>query len=200
MEVKNKIIELGEEKFFREGFYKTRMDDLAAELRMSKKTLYKFFPTKEELVHAIAMHFLNKMKSKILNVINCEKNAIEKIEELLKVLTKTSQKISPSMLNEMQRHFPSIWTEIDNFRTQMMFGNLTKVIEQGKEEKLFLDYPTPIMMNVLVASIRAIVNPEFILSNNFSISDAATTVFKIIIGGMLTEKGKEIFNETFEHK
>jgi hypothetical protein len=51
-------------------------------------------------------------------------------------------------------------------------------------------------MNSLVSSIRAIVNPEFILNNNFSIGDAASYVFKIVIGGIVTEKGRKIFNKT----
>lgn len=198
MKEKDRILEMGEEKFFIEGFYKTTMDDVAAELHMSKKTIYKFFPSKEDLVKAIAKHFMNSMKDKIVPALSTDKNAIEKLEELMKILAKTSQKISPRMLDEMRRYFPSIWTEIDRFRTEMMFGNLTKVIEQGKTEGLFLDYPTPIVMNMLVASVRTIVNPEFILNNNFSIIEAARTAFKIIIGGIVTKKGKQLLNYKFE--
>ena len=47
MEEKNKIIERTEDKFFRDGFYKTTMDEIATDLSMSKKTIYKFFPSKE---------------------------------------------------------------------------------------------------------------------------------------------------------
>jgi len=112
----------------------------------------------------------------------------------LKVLAKNAHKISPRMLDEVRRHFPSLWIEVDKFRTEMMFDNLTKVIDQGKKEGLFLDYPTPIVMNMLVASVRTIVTPDFILNNNFSFLEAAQTAFKIIIGGIITEKGKEIFN------
>jgi AcrR family transcriptional regulator len=200
MKEKNKIIELGEEKFFREGFYKTTMDDVAAELKMSKKTIYKFFPSKEVLIAAIAKHFMNTMKSRIVPVLNSDKNAIEKLEDLVKILAKTSVRISPKMFEEMQRHFPFLWNEIDKFRTEMMFGNITKVIDQGKKEGLFLEYPTPIVMNMLVASVRSVVNPEFILNNNFSIAEAAVTAFKIMIGGILTEKGKKIFNKTTIYK
>jgi hypothetical protein len=66
----------------------------------------------------------------------------------------------------------------------MMFGNLTKVIDQGKAEGLFLDYPTPIVMNMFVNSVRSVVNPEFILNNNFSIIEAAQNAFKILVNGI----------------
>jgi AcrR family transcriptional regulator len=200
MDDQEKIIELGEEKFFKEGFYKTTMDDIAAELRMSKKTIYKFFPSKEDLVKAIAKHFMNKMKNKIVPALSSDKNAIEKLAELIQILAGASQKISPRMMDEMRRHFPSLWDEVDKFRTEMMIGNLTKVIDQGKTEELFIDYPTPIIMTMLVASVRSIVNPEFILNNNFSILEAALFAFKILIGGITTEKGKQIFNQTINKK
>jgi AcrR family transcriptional regulator len=196
MEEKDKIIEYSEGKFFKYGFAKTTMDEVASELRMSKKTIYKFFPSKEDLVMAIAKHFMNRMKNKILPALNSDKNAIEKLGELISILAGASEKISTKRMEEMKRHLPSIWNEIDKFRTEMMFGNITKVINQGKKEGLFLDYPTSIIMNMLVASVRTIVNPDFILNNNFSIIEAARYAFKIIIGGIVTEKGKKVFNQT----
>ncbi|MBS4033051.1 MAG: TetR/AcrR family transcriptional regulator [Ignavibacterium sp.] len=196
MEDQNKIIEHTEEKFFRDGFYKTTMDEIASELKMSKKTIYKFFPSKDELVMAIAKFFMNKMKSQILPALSTDKNAIEKLADLINILAKASEKISTKRMEEIKRHYPGLWIEIDRFRTEMMFGNITKVIDQGKKEGLFIDYPTNLVMNVLVAAVRNIVNPDFILNNNFSIVEAARYAFKIIIGGIVTEKGKKIFNQT----
>jgi len=196
VEDQNKIIEHTEEKFFRDGFYKTTMDEIASELKMSKKTIYKFFPSKEELVMAIAKFFMNKMKSQILPALSTDKNAIEKLGDLINILAKASEKISNKRMEEIKRHYPGLWIEIDRFRTEMMFGNITKVIDQGKAEGLFINYPTSIIMNVLVASVRNIVNPDFILNNNFSIIEAARYAFKIIIGGIVTDKGKKIFNQT----
>ena len=196
MEEQNKIIELTEEKFFRDGFYKTTMDEVASELKMSKKTIYKFFPSKDDLITAIARHFMEGLRSKILPALNSDKNAIEKLAELNYVLAKVSTKVSTKRMDEIKRHLPKLWNEIDAFRTKMMFLNITKVIDQGKAEGLFIDYPTPIIMNTLVSSVRAIVNPEFILNNNFSISEAALFVFKVVIGGIVTDKGRKIFNQT----
>jgi len=196
MEDRNKIVQITEEKFFRDGFYKTTMDEVASELKMSKKTIYKFFPSKDDLVTAIARHFMEGLKSKILPALNSDKNAIEKLAELNHILAKVSTKISTKRMDEIKQHLPKLWDEIDAFRTKMMFLNITKVIDQGKAEGLFIDYPTPIIMNTLVSSVRSIVNPDFILNNNFSISEAALNVFKVVIGGIVTDKGRKIFNNT----
>lgn len=197
MENQEKIIQHTEDKFFRDGFYKTTMDEIASEMRISKKTIYKYFPSKDDLVKAITRYFMNRMKNTILPALNSDKNAIEKLGDLIKILAKASEKISATRMEELKRHYPSIWNEIDRFRTEMMFGNITKVIEQGKKEGLFIDLPTNIIMNVLVASVRAIVNPDFIMHNNYSIIEAARFAFRIIIGGILTDKGKKEFNKSF---
>ncbi len=194
--MQEQIIEQIEDKLFKEGFYKTTMDDVASELGMSKKTIYKFFPSKDDLVKAIAHHFMNRMKSKIVPALNSDKNAIEKLDELIKILAAASEKVSNKRMDEMRKHFPSLWNEIDSFRTKTMFENITKVIEQGKKEGLFVDYPTIIIMHVLVTAVRNIVNPDFILNNSYSLIEAARFTFKIIIGGILTEKGKKVFNKT----
>lgn len=194
--MQEQIIEQIEEKLFREGFYKTTMDEVATELGMSKKTIYKFFPSKEDLVAAIAKHFMNKMKGKIIPALNSDKNAIEKLGELIKILATASERITPKRLDEIRKHFPSLWIEIDKFRTKMMFENITKVINQGKSEGLFIDYPTSIIMMMLVTSVRSIVNPDFILNNNFSMIEGARTAFRIMIGGIVTDKGKKMFNQT----
>lgn len=195
MDEQQKIIELSEEKFFKDGFYKTTMDEIAEELKISKKTIYKFFPSKEDLVKSVAKYFMEKMRSRIIPALSSDKNAIEKLGDLINILTVASLKISPKRMEEIKRYFPSLWVEMDNFRTKMMFENITKVINQGKEEGLFVDYPTVIIMSILVASVRNVVNPDFILSNNFSISEGARYVFKIVIGGIITEKGKKVFNK-----
>lgn len=197
MEDNEKILEAIQEKFFKEGFYKTTMDELAAELRMSKKTIYKLFPSKNDLVNTIAVRFTEQVKKKIIPILESDMNAVEKLAGLINLLSSTAGRIGDRMFGELRNYFPSVWEKVDSFRTQMMYGNITKVIDQGKHEGLFIDYPTPIIMNIFITSIRSTVNPEFIYNNNFSMVVAAQTTFKIIIGGILTDKGKEVFNQTF---
>ncbi|MFL9658693.1 TetR/AcrR family transcriptional regulator [Streptomyces sp. PB17] len=47
------IAEVAERLFFAPGFARVSMDDLARELRMSKKTIYRHFPDKRSLVAAV---------------------------------------------------------------------------------------------------------------------------------------------------
>jgi len=140
------------------------------------------------------------MERKILPILESDKNAIEKLADLLTLLSNTAGKIGDKVFKELKNHYPEVWQHVDSFRTEMMYGNITKVYEQGKREGLFLDFPTPIVMNVFVNAVKSTVNPEFIINNNFSIVTAAQTTFKIVLGGVLTEKGKVLFSKLFNQK
>lgn len=198
MEEKEKILVFTEEKLFSQGFHKTTMAEISSELRMSKKTIYKYFPSKLDLVDAIANRFTERMKGKILPILNSDENAVEKIIGLISTLSNTAAKIGDKILDELKTHFPTVWQQVDKFRTEMMYANLSKVIDQGKNEGLIEDYPTPLIMNILVNAVRSTVNPEFILNNNFSMKVAAQTTFKIIMKGILTEKGKKQFAKSMK--
>lgn len=46
--------------FYRKGFLKTTMDEIAYEAAVSKPTIYKFFPTKEDLYFSLVNPFLQE--------------------------------------------------------------------------------------------------------------------------------------------
>ncbi len=196
MEEKDRILDLTEGKICKEGFYKTTMDELANDLTMSKKTIYKYFPSKSDLVEAIMKRFMKKRQKDIMLIFESDKNAVEKFTELIFILNKNLTKLSEKMLNDLRLHFPSMWNEIEKFRTEMINKNITRIVEQGKREGLINDYPTPIIMTIYLASIRAVVNPEFILNNNFSANQAAQITFRILMSGVLTKKGEKIFKKS----
>ncbi len=51
------IIRLAFERFYEGGFHATGIDSLMAGSGISKRTLYKYFPSKEELIEAVLDHY-----------------------------------------------------------------------------------------------------------------------------------------------
>jgi AcrR family transcriptional regulator len=180
--------------FLKEGFYKTTMDDLASQLRISKKTIYKYFPSKETLVKEVIFSFLSSRAEEIKVIVDSQENAVVKFFSLGEYLGSMIIKFSDRWLSDIQMHTPDLWKEIDKFRIKMMHANLMKIIRQGINEGYFIDKPPEITVTVFVNSVRAVVNPEFIMNNRFSVSNALETTLDILMNGIMTEKGKKIFN------
>lgn len=200
MEEKNKILGFVEEKFFREGFHKTTMDEIASELRMSKKTIYKYFPSKEMLLKLLFQAFTHRVKSEVEPIVNGKLHAVEKIVAITTVLKKVAMRMSDKWLNDIRIHQPSVWKDIEEFRTQMISKNISKVFIQGIEEGYIVDAPPIIMITIFVNSVRSIINPEFIMNNSFSASEAVEHTFKILLNGMFTDKGREAYNKLISNK
>ncbi len=189
-----KILGFCRNYFLENGFYKTTMDEVAAQLRMSKKTIYKYYPTKEELVRETIKEFLESHKINISNIVNSNSNAVAKLNEIFIYLGKLISQLNEKFVRDLQTQMPDLWKDIDSFRTKHMTLNIGKIIEQGKKEGVFVDKTSAIITGVFISAVRGVINPEFIMNNKFSVKMALEETIEIILSGITTEKGKKIFN------
>lgn len=194
-EERAKILGYATEIFLREGFYKTSMDEIAARLHMSKKTIYKNFPSKEDLVKEVMRTHLHFTIKRVKEHINNESSAVQKMFDIFTIVGENILKVNEKMIMDLQFYSPEVWKEVDDFRTRQINHNLAKIFEQGKAEGCFLNIKTEIILSVFVASIRSIVNPAFAINSGVSLQEAFLAIIEILMNGIMNEKGKKIFNK-----
>lgn len=192
-EEKQKIIDTATEVFLSEGFYRIPVDELAAKLKMSKKTIYKHFPSKDILVKEVALSFIRKLSRSIEEIFIEEMNAIEKLIKMFAFIMKTLMGVNRKFLSDLENYAQDVWKELDEFRSKFMMAHLSKIIEQGKKEELFIDKPSLIIITIFISSIRGVINPEFLIHNRFSVKDAFLFTIEILMNGITTSKGKKLF-------
>ena len=192
---RQKILDFCKSYFTENGFYKTTMDDIAVRLRMSKKTIYKYFPTKDDLVKETIKGFLEFHKENVSGLVNGDLKAIVKLHKIFRYIGNMISKIHEKFIVDIQTQMPDLWKEIDSFRTKMMTINIGKIIDQGKKEGVFIDKTSAIITGVFISSVRGVINPEFIMNNKFSVRTALNETIEIIMNGIMTEKGKKDFNK-----
>src|SRR5690606_41757286 len=83
---REKILNRIRELYLTEGFYKTSMDSVAARLRISKKTIYKYFPSKEKLIHEVVFGLMQEISPRIDAIIKNKSDALTKIYSQLEFL------------------------------------------------------------------------------------------------------------------
>lgn len=192
-----KIIEYCTSKFLKDGFYFTTVDQIAAELRISKKTLYKYFSTKDELVEAVAHKLMNDVSTKIETIINSPNDSLTKIIMLFEVMASVVVRFSERWLKDLQIHTPALWKQIDDFRTKRAYSVLGSIIKQGQIEGIIIDKPIELIIHIFVNTIRSVVHPDFLYHQKFNYKEAFIHSFEILFNGILTPKGKRIFNKIF---
>jgi AcrR family transcriptional regulator len=193
---RTKVLVHAQSRYLKEGFYKISMDNLAFDLKMSKKTIYKYFPTKENLVEEVAHFTMNMVSERVDKIITSETDVIKKITNLIELFGGIISQFSEKWLSDLRIHMPAVWEMIDNFRAKKIYSFFSQIIEQGKEEDYFLDKPNEIVITIFVASLRAIVNPEFLSHNKFSYKEAMSISLEILFNGILTDKGKKLLKKS----
>ncbi len=196
---RDKIIKFAQQKFFSEGFYKTTMDEISRELQISKKTIYKFFPSKEKLVEEITDVMMDDAVCGVDLIIDSGENVVMKFVRLLNQHMNNVSRFSSRWYKDLQLHTPHIWQKIDKLREEKIIRVARKLLEQGKKEKLIEHYPSEIIVASFIATFREVMNPDFILENKFSMHQALKYTFELLLNGILTPQGKEQYIKTKEN-
>tara|TARA_R110002051_G_scaffold159510_1_gene230836 strand:+ start:133 stop:729 length:597 start_codon:yes stop_codon:yes gene_type:complete len=137
--MKEKIIAKAGELFLKLGFKSVTMDDIASDLAISKKTLYKYFCTKNSLVEETTGVLQDSFLSIINKISNKGYNAIEENFEIKKMFKEMFQNASSSPIYQLKKYYPRIYEktmekEIVLF-TECIKINFKKGIEDGYYRK-----------------------------------------------------------------
>lgn len=135
--MKEKIVCKAKEMFLRLGFKSITMDDIAAELCISKKTIYKFFSNKDSLIETTVNEVHLIMKETIETIMLQNFNAIEENFEVKKMFKEMFQYTESSPLYQLKKHYPEIYHAVIADQTELFKTFKLKNITKGIEEGLF---------------------------------------------------------------
>ncbi|OCK43882.1 TetR family transcriptional regulator [Tenacibaculum soleae] len=133
--MRDKIIDKAGVLFLNLGFKSITMDDIAKELAISKKTLYKYFSKKTELVDASTDAVHNTINEAINNIKAQNYNAIEEEFAVKAVFKEMFKNAKTSPMYQLKKYYPETYTKLME-REECLFrdcniDNLIRGIEQG---------------------------------------------------------------------
>ncbi len=137
--MKDKIIKKATEMFLKLGFKSVTMDDIACEMCISKKTIYKYFHNKEMLIEEGTEVVHQKIHSIIDEIVSKNHNAIEENFEIRRMFKEMFQSFDHSPAFQLKKHYPEIYAkmmanEMEDCNT-VFTQNISKGIEQGLYRK-----------------------------------------------------------------
>lgn len=133
--MKEKIIAKASPLFLKLGFKSVTMDDIANEMGISKKTIYKYFNNKELLIEETTENLLDKIYFTISEIVAKNFNAIEENFEVINMLKEMFHSIETSPSYQLKKHYPEIYEKITLKLklecTTLFQQNIEKGIQQG---------------------------------------------------------------------
>ncbi|MBP6557269.1 MAG: TetR/AcrR family transcriptional regulator [Flavobacterium sp.] len=143
--MKDKIIKKATDMFLKLGFKSVTMDDIACEMCISKKTIYKYFSNKEMLIEE-GTEIVHENIHKIINeIVSKNYNAIEENFEIRKMFKEMFKSTDTSPLYQLKKHYPEIHVKLIEAKIEdcntMFSQNIIKGINQGLYREN-IDIPT----------------------------------------------------------
>jgi AcrR family transcriptional regulator len=189
---RKRILDEARELFFRYGFSKVTMDEAADKLGMSKKTLYKHFPSKEDLLGAVAADHIKECDDEVR--VLCTKKGVgplEKFRGLMDYCAAQYAKMSDSLVHDLRRSAPEIWKQVEESRREHIFTEFGALVKECRQKGIFRkDVDDKLFLLIYFEVVQKILHPETLSSLNQKPSQVFDTVVKVLFEGLLTDKAR----------
>lgn len=188
--MKEEIVKRALNDFMQYGFKSFTMDDLANKMGMSKKTLYEYFPSKQDLVEATLDHALEMSCKKVETFVQGEGSVIENVYRNQKKVKEFFNINSDRPIGELRKYYPKTYErmEIEFAKSDALF--IDKLLEKGWEEELFrkdINVEFYKIFYTNVQRLRSVTNsfPE----RDFPFWETIYTIMEYFFRILVTEKG-----------
>jgi AcrR family transcriptional regulator len=187
-----RILAAARQHFFAHGFRGVTMDDLAAELGMSKKTLYAHFHSKTALVEAILLDKFHALESELIPLTSEEHpDFAGALRQMLAHIQRHTDEIKPPFIRDIQRECPELFRVVESRRRDVIQRHFGKLLNEGRRKGLVRrDIPVYLIIEILLAAVQMIMNPPRMLELNLTPKSGATAIISVVLEGVITPEGR----------
>jgi len=188
VQLKDKIMKKYFQLGMEQGFSKVLLDQVASELSISKKTIYKFFTSKEEIISACIDDVFTTIDAEVLPIISDYSiGIIEKITRLPEIVAKHLTFFTRGQVVEIQRTFPHLWSKVLEQR-KIRIERYEELFRAGKDRGLLIDVDPKLIVHFFLVTMEAFTQESFMDEHNLSYSESLQMVSKILLEGILSKR------------
>ena len=135
--MKEQIIKTAKLMFLKLGFKSVTMDDIASEIGISKKTIYKYFSNKDILIENTIELAFSEVQEIIIKIENLNLNAIEENFEMKRMFREMFKGSDTSTLYQLKKHYLEIYEKVLTVQSEILIVCFRKNIIKGIKEGLY---------------------------------------------------------------
>lgn len=184
---KERILEATIKVFNKKGL-KFTMDDIATELSISKKTIYKVFKDKETMFYDMVDYCFDAIKESETKVLeDTTISTVEKVRRILCVLPEGYKSIDFRQLYELKAKYPKTYLRVEE-RLESGWENTIAIIQQGIEEGEIRPVNVSILKTMIEATVEQFFQRDVLIVNEIKYTDALEELVNIIVDGISIRK------------
>lgn len=187
--------------FMKYGVKSVTMDDLCREIGVSKKTLYKYFEDKTDLVVSIIAAKIEMDKLACTAFTLDAENAIDSLVSISKFVIQQLANINPSVFMDLQKHYPEAWKMLHDHKWEFVLKNIHDNIVQGKNENLYRENLNPqIISRYYVSAMDTMMDGTVYPWPEFKPDEVLTEILRFHIRGLANDRGITYLKEHFNRE
>ncbi len=194
-----RIVRQARVHFFTHGYSQVTMDDLAAELGMSKKTLYVHFASKEALMRAVIADLSQEIRASADALfVNRQLNFAEKLRGFAEGMVERLTKTNPRLLRDLQRFAPDLYQQVAEMREKNIPYVFGRFIEEGQLAGMVRpEVDTVFAVQFFLQAMNGLVQPATMERLGLAPRDIAPRAIGLFFGGLLTPAGRKEHEKLF---
>jgi len=182
------VIEVAERIFFKFGYSNTSMEEIANECGMSKKTIYKHFTSKEEILIDCVKRKIDYNSKKISEIIYSEDIKFhDKIEKIILATSENLKDIDISFLYDIKKSCNEAWKLIENHKLNHIPKKFTYLISEGiKMGYVKKDVKAEIVAYIYLSAMLNLLDSSFFSNtSNYSFLEIIKEINNTIFYGVI---------------
>lgn len=185
-----RVVAVARRQFLAHGFRSVSMDDLAAELGMSKKTLYVSFPSKAALLEAVLKDKFREVEADLGQLAKDQATDVEKtLHQFISCLQRHTLEIQPAFVRDIGRETPELFQLIEQRRRELIRRYFGGLFEDGKKAGVIRsDIPTHLIIEILLGAVQAIMNPPKLMELDLTVENGYSSIIRLVLEGALVTK------------
>ncbi len=181
--VRQRIMEAVINQFNQKGM-KFTMDDIAGELHISKKTIYKEFDDKDELFFATVDYGFSEIKTKEAEIISDDSlDLMDKIAKVIICLPDSYKNIDFRMVYQLKEKYPSVYNHVAR-HIESDWEETEKLLKEAIDAGLIKNIPIPVIKLTIEGAIEKFLSSQELAGTNVSYEESLNGMIDIIINGI----------------
>lgn len=184
MELKRHIVNVTMALVKENGFRNLRVDRIASKADISKRTLYRYFSSKEDLIGFIIKEKHQQIQNEIEAIFEQPGNELSKYEKLLTVVTSNISSFDPELFDTLKK-YPELYENIKE-RQNELSENIEKLIADGiKKGEIQSNFEPKIISFLLIKLANSIFDSSFYINNKVTFEEVSDNLTSLVMNGLI---------------
>ncbi|HMX39809.1 MAG TPA: TetR/AcrR family transcriptional regulator [Saprospiraceae bacterium] len=199
-EQQEKWLKRVEEMFLRYGIKSVTMDEVARELGISKKTLYAFVESKDDLVYKVMQRHIEAEKAMCAGLFQQAANAIEEMVIVIEANMQQMAQIKSNVVFDLQKYHRDAWEMMEGYQRGSLYEAVRSNLERGVSEGLYRsDFDVDIVARLHVAMSFQLFNEDIFPHPPYKREVVFFQYQMHYLHGIVTDQGRALLLEKFAH-